>query len=434
MAEKLTYNYLLSGERMENRKVVILVITIFFVISFITNILGPIFPVLIDTYQIGVTLAGFFPFAFFAAYGVMSIPAGILVQRYGEKTLLLGAFVLAFVGAATFALWPTFVVAMIALFLIGTAMAALQVTINPLLRASGGSQHFTFLSVVAQFAFGIAAVLSPLVYSYLVANIEAKRGVGVILAPLVPTQAAWVSMYWLFAVICLLMTAWIWFSKIQKTTRNKDEIIEQNKTWFYFSDKTVLRFFFAIVAYVAIEQGMANSLSLFLQQYHDMDSEVAGAKAVSQFWLMLTIGCAVGLPFLKLFDAQKILMVCCVLAGSCWLKGLFSDSATVTTWLTFAGFFLSIMWSVTVSLGLNSMKEGHGTVAGILCTGIVGGAIISPIIGIITALLGSLQFALCILLLPLGYLFYVAYSAQPLVKNHTVCTSQWFKRFTEKRS
>lgn len=419
---------------MENRNVVILVIAIFFVISFITNILGPIFPMLIDTYGIGLTLAGFFPFAFFAAYGVMSIPAGLLVQRYGEKKLLLIAFILAFCGAMTFALWPTFTIAMGALFLIGTAMAALQVAINPLLRESGGSEHFTFLSVVAQFAFGIAAVLSPLVYSHLVESIERKNGLGSILVGLVPSNAAWVSMYWLFALISLLMIGWIGLTKMNNTTRNEDEIIERSKTWHYVSDKTVLRFFFAIIAYVAVEQGMANSLSVFLYQYHDIDPEKQGAAAVSQFWLMLTIGCAIGLPFLKLFDAQRLLMSCCVLAGTCWVCGLFASTSTVVFWLTAAGFFLSIMWSVTVSLGLNSMRSGHGTVAGILCTGIVGGAIISPLIGLLSAFLEDLQLALTVLLLPLSYLFYVAYSAKPLVKNHTLPLSTWFKRLSEKRT
>ncbi|KKL24662.1 hypothetical protein LCGC14_2413090, partial [marine sediment metagenome] len=138
--------------------IVLLVLVTFFVISFITNLLAPIFPALIQSYNIGLTLAGFFPFAFFIAYGVMSIPAGLLVQSLGEKKVMLIAFSLALFGSVLFVSLPIFAVAMSALFLIGTAMALLQVAINPLLRASGGSKHFAVFSVAAQLMFGGAMI------------------------------------------------------------------------------------------------------------------------------------------------------------------------------------------------------------------------------------------------------------------------------------
>ena len=64
---------------------VILVILIFFVISFLTNILGALNPSASVSYTLSETLAGFLPFSFFIAYGVMSIPSGFLVEKYKEK-------------------------------------------------------------------------------------------------------------------------------------------------------------------------------------------------------------------------------------------------------------------------------------------------------------------------------------------------------------
>ena len=66
-----------------SRAIVGLVFLIFFVISFLTNILGPLVPDIISAFSLSLTLAGFLPFSFFVAYGVMSIPAGILVERRG---------------------------------------------------------------------------------------------------------------------------------------------------------------------------------------------------------------------------------------------------------------------------------------------------------------------------------------------------------------
>src|SRR4030095_10875686 len=113
-------------------------------------------------------LPGFLPFSFFVAYGVMSIPAGMLLERYRERAVMVTAFALAFAGSLLFASTPTFAVALASLFLIGIGMTMLQVAINPLLRAAGGEEHFAANSVAAQLVFGAASFLSPFVYSYLV--------------------------------------------------------------------------------------------------------------------------------------------------------------------------------------------------------------------------------------------------------------------------
>ena len=70
-----------------NNFIVILILLIFFVISFLTNILGPLIPDIISSFHLRVGLAGFMPFSFFVAYGVMSIPAGLLIERFGEKSI-----------------------------------------------------------------------------------------------------------------------------------------------------------------------------------------------------------------------------------------------------------------------------------------------------------------------------------------------------------
>src|SRR5690606_13111446 len=126
----------------KNTLLVILILIIFFVISFLTNILGPIIPDILDSFDLRIGLAGFLPFSFFVAYGVMSIPSGIVVEKYKEKRVMVAAFFLAFVGALLFALVPSFPIALTSLFIIGIGMAMLQVVINPLLRTAGGEEHF----------------------------------------------------------------------------------------------------------------------------------------------------------------------------------------------------------------------------------------------------------------------------------------------------
>src|SRR5215471_15295771 len=87
---------------------VILVFLIFFVISFLTNILGPLVPNIIDSFHLSLGLAGFLPFSFFVAYGVMSIPAGILIEKFNEKLVLILGFLLALIGAGTFVFFTSY--------------------------------------------------------------------------------------------------------------------------------------------------------------------------------------------------------------------------------------------------------------------------------------------------------------------------------------
>ena len=116
-----------------------LVFLIFFVISFLTNILGPLVPDIISGFRVSLTMAAVLPFSFFIAYGVMSIPAGFLVERWGEKSLIIVSFLFGTAGALSFALFPTYQVAVLSLFVMGAGMAALQVAINPL--AAGGRRR-----------------------------------------------------------------------------------------------------------------------------------------------------------------------------------------------------------------------------------------------------------------------------------------------------
>ena len=58
-----------------------LILLTFFVISFLTNIIGPLVPDIIDSFDLSLTMVALLPFAFFIAYGIMSIPSGMLVEK-----------------------------------------------------------------------------------------------------------------------------------------------------------------------------------------------------------------------------------------------------------------------------------------------------------------------------------------------------------------
>ena len=403
--------------------IVVLVLVIFFVISLFTNILGPIIPEIIRSFQLSLTAAGFLPFAFFLAYGLMSIPSGLLIEALSEKTIIVGAFLLSLAGALAFALFPKYSVATTSLFSIGVGMAALQVALLPLLRVAGGEEHFAFNSALVQLAFGSASFLSPHLYSYLVRELGAGNTGNLllrILARLTPAQLPWASLYWVFAAVSIAMILVVLLSRFPKVERKEEE---QAGSWAthgkMFRSSVVVLFFISTFMYVGSEQGLSNWMSQFLATYHQLDPRTAGANAVSWFWGLMTLGCLLGLLLLKIFDSRKVLIGTSTLALVFLTAALFGPANVSRLAFPAIGLFASMMWPVIISLGLNSVAEHHGTVSGILCTGIVGGAVMPLVIGQIGDHFG-LRAGMAFLYLTFGWVLSIGFWARPLISNQTI--------------
>jgi FHS family L-fucose permease-like MFS transporter len=198
-----------------NRYMVVIVLLTFFGISLlVTDILGQ--PDIISSFHVSLTAAGLLACAFFIAYGLMSIPAGVLVERFTEKPVMVAAFLIGRLGSLSFALFPRYRVAIVSLFLIGAGMATLQVAVNPRQRVAGGEEHYAFSSTLAQLVFGSASFVSPRIYSYLVLNLN-RRSSGQnafvqVLGRSTPAGLPWASMDWIFAAFTLRMVAILSFS------------------------------------------------------------------------------------------------------------------------------------------------------------------------------------------------------------------------------
>jgi fucose permease len=404
--------------------VVGLIFLTFFVISFLTNIIGPLVPEIIDDFDLSLTLVAVLPFAFFIAYGVMSIPSGLLIERFQEKPVMVAAFAVAFVGSSMLALFPNCLTAICSLFLIGSGMAMLQVAINPLLREAGGEEHFAFNATLAQLIFGAASFLSPLVYSYLVRNLETRSVDSNLLittlASVVPEDIPWISLYWLFAVIALLMVGIVALSRIPEVERTAEEQVGALTTHVgLLRNPTVILFFLGIFTYVGLEQGVANWISEFLNTYHGYDPQTTGARAVAWFWGLMTIGGVVGVVLLRLLDSRIVLVLFTSGAVISLTAALFLSGPVARVAFPLVGFFSAVMYPVIFSLALNSVAEHHGSFSGILVTAIIGGAVVPLIVGGLGDLFG-LRNGMLFLYLTMGYILSIGFWARPLIKNVTI--------------
>ncbi len=402
---------------------VFIIMLTFFVISFLSNIIGPLIPDIIQGFQLNLTLVALLPFAFFIAYGIMSIPAGMFLEVYHEKKVMIFAFALACVGSMLMVIFPNYLSAILSLFLIGCGMAMLQVVINPLLRTTGGEEHYAFYSVMGQLTFGFASFLSPMVYQYFLsqkklAQTEANWMSGIF--AYLPENLSWLSLYFLFVAICLGMMGVIYVSNFPSVDLKEDEKAGPFATHIeLFKNKYVLLYFFAMLCYVGTEQGVANWISQFLVTYHRVDPQTVGADTVAYFWGFMTAGGILGLVLLKIMDSRVVLSSFTCLAMISLGFALWGPVDYALVAFPLVGFFASVIYPVIFSLALNSVDKHHGSFSGIIVTGIIGGAIVPFLVGWIGDHWG-LQTGMGILFLSLGYIFSIGFWAKPIIQNKRI--------------
>jgi fucose permease len=185
------------------------------------------------------------------------------------------------------------------------------------------------------------------------------------------------------------------------------------------ADRHARLFFLGIVAYVGTEQSLANWMSQFLSTYHGLSPTLEGAHAVSLFWGLMSVGCLLGLALLRLIDSRLVLAIFSFAAVVCVAVALFGSGTLAQKAFPVSGFCLSVMFSVIFSLALNSVARHHGALSGILCTGILGGALVPLLVGVLGDWIG-LRAAMTLMFLTLGYILSISLWARPLITNKTL--------------
>ena len=134
------------------------------------------------------------------------------------------------------------------------------------------------------------------------------------------------------------------------------------------------------------------------------------------FWGLLTVGCFLGMILLKLLDSRRVLGAFAIGALTCLSFALFGPASISKFAFPCIGLFASVMWPIIISLALNSVLEHQGALAGIMCSGIMGGAILPLITGRIADSFG-LRTGMCLLYVTFGWIFAVSLWAKPLITN-----------------
>ena len=374
---------------------------------------------MIHSFQVNYGLASVMPFAYFVAFTLFCIPAGIVASKYPPGKIFFFALLMAFSGILMFILFLSYQTSALSLFFMGSAAAILQVTAVPLVRKVCGAENLAFYSTLNQLMFGLGAFCSPVFYSWLTSNmLDGKRFFPInVLSHIIPKGFEWTSAYWIYLLLlCILLVVVVWMRFPKQEKENMPVQRENNAYKQLFRNKHVLFFFITLAAYASCEQGIAAWMSKYFQDVHGLDPLTEGAFRLSLYWLLLIIGCLGGMILLKFFDSRKVLAVLTVCAMVCLILALYGHKDISKNAFPLVAAFESVMWPITMSLALNSVKKHHEVLSGFMFTAAIGGAFGPVIIGSLGDLFG-LQFSLHYLFLPLLIVLSVTFWAKPLVTN-----------------
>ena len=132
----------------------ITVTSLFFMWGFITVMVDALIPRLKDVFELTYLQAGLVQFAWFTAYGIISIPGGRLIKRLGYKNGILIGLSLAAIGCLMF--YPAgssrlFALFLLALFVVASGITILQVAANPYISVLGPEEGASRLSLAQAF-------------------------------------------------------------------------------------------------------------------------------------------------------------------------------------------------------------------------------------------------------------------------------------------
>jgi FHS family L-fucose permease-like MFS transporter len=396
----------------------ILLTTLFFLWGFITVLVDSLIPRLRELFTLSYFEAGLVQFAFFGAYFLLSIPASYVLSKIGYKHgVILGLFTMAigcllFYPAASYRLFGVF---MLAYFILAGGMTILQVAANPYVAVLGSEKGASSRLNLSQAFNSLGTAIAPSIGALFILSdkIKSKEEIEALTATAkdiyLASEASAVQNPFLGLALFIFLIAGIFlFVKLPK-------LISESSSGTYseaFKQKNLMQGVLGILFYVGAEVAIGSYLvNYFLDmnmieviKENDLMSAIAESilnsglayidnKAVvgvfvTFYWSGAMFGRFAGSYLTKIMKPGKVLGVFATMAISLILVSI-STNGLLSMWSILAvGLFNSIMFPTIFTLAIDGIGDLKPKASGLLCAAIVGGAIIPPLYGYFTDIIG----------------------------------------------
>lgn len=414
--------------------------SLFFLWGFLTVLVDFLIPRIKELFTLNYFQAGLVQFAFFMAYFLLSIPSGFILSKIGyKKGIVLGLLTMAF---GCFLFYPaaalrTFPIFLLAYFILAGGMTILQVAANPFVAVLGSkegassrlnlSQAFNSLGTAIAPAIGASYLLSDTVKTTSEINLlsEAERTVYYLLEA-EAVQGPFIFISLIIVLLAILFT----FVKLPKLIQS----VVNNGYGQVIKSKILMLGAVGIFLYVGAEVAIGSYLvSYFIDMdmhliiintpwmnniamnilntdLSSLDKRAIVGAFVTFYWSGAMVGRFIGSYLTKIYAPNKILGYFAILAIVLIIISI-NTIGLISMWsILGVGLFNSIMFPTIFTLSIENIEDLKPQASGILCTMIVGGAIVPPLFGYFVDLSGF-KLAMLLLLLCYGYIYFFSIRA-----------------------
>jgi FHS family L-fucose permease-like MFS transporter len=361
------------------------VTTLFFMWGFVTATIDPLVPSVRGVFSLSYTESMLTQFAFFLAYGVVSLPGALVLEKLGyARTIMVSlmAMLSGCVVMAAAARAGSYPLVLLALFVIAAGITQLQVAANPLAARLGAPEGSHFRLTLSQAFNSLGTVLAPVLGSYVMLRggvFSGSSGEAARTATL-----ANVSMQFLaIAALILVLTLFIWLFRRLLTVPH--ELADADASPFAaFGSRWALFGGLAIFLYVGAEVSISSIMINFLHQPEVMAEsyERAGRLLGLFYWGGAMAGRVLGSIALTRVKAHRVLAFAAFAALLLCLSVAVVGGPAAGAAALAVGFFNSIMFPTIFTLTLERSRAPDAATSGLLCMAIVGGAVLPVIVGV----------------------------------------------------
>ncbi len=371
------------------RTLVFAVVTLFFIWGGLTSLNDILIPKLKGLFSLSFSEAMLTQFAFFMAYFAISLPAGNLIARVGYlKGIVIGLVTMAagclmFVPAAGSGIYATFLAA---LFVLAAGITILQVAANPLIANMGTAATASSRLTLAQ-AFNAlgTTVFPPLGALVILGSMNKVDPAGlsdVERAAFLAKESAVIGTSYIgIALILILIAAFFWMKR-QQLPVERVEATSLAGSFRLLKQPRLAGGVASIFLYVGAEVSIGSMLVNYLSQESILGlTEQQAGGLIALYWGSAMAGRFIGSAMLRAFPPGLVLTAFCI--GAATLATLSGLSLGVFAGYTIlaVGLMNSIMFPTIFSLGVEGLGDKTPQGSGLLCMGIVGGALIPLLFG-----------------------------------------------------
>lgn len=334
-------------------------------------------------------VAGLISLSCFLWFLILSIPTGMLMNRIGRKKTVMVSFALTALAMLVPILKYDFASVLVAFAMLGIGNTMLQVALNPLVSSVVSADKLTGTMTLGQFVKAISSFLGP-----------------ILAAMFAGSAFGWKAIFPVYALITLLAMVWLALSPIQEQLIEKSEITF-SRTFSLLKDKYIVLFFVGILVLVGVDVGMGVTFPKLLQERCGLPLEKAG-MGNSVYFLARTVGAFLGGIVLMKYSAPKFFAASACLALVSLAGLIFSHNLTmVLVFVALFGLGYANLFSIIFSISMQKQPEKANEVSALLIVGVCGGAIIPPLLGVVTDCFGSQGSALVVLALAWLYMVFL---------------------------